>query len=157
MWLSSRHRCTSQNSTTTFEKKKKIREKVYGKKIFCSLWDFFSFWEGVDDFWSVSNSRRHRCNRKAICPYRICYVISQDWASFFSWWKMCENCKCIIFSNRWWDPFFSFFGSRDCWRLKEKDFPLCSLFLFFFRTPKGGKSYASSIPKRQVKTLPKEE
>ena len=30
-------------------------------------------------------------------------------------------------------------------------------FSILFRTPKGGKSYASSIPKRQVKTLPKEE
>ena len=72
-----------------FWEEEKNQGKSLWKEDLLLLMRFFSFWEGVDDFWSVSNSRRHRCNRKAICPYRICYVISQDWASFF------DDGKCV--------------------------------------------------------------
>ena len=154
MWLSSRHRCTSQNSTTTFEKKKKIREKVYGKKIFCSF-EIFSFWEDVDDFWSVSNSRRHRCNRKAICPYRICYVISQNWASFF------DDAKCVKIASASFlvigngTPSFHFLDPATADGKKKKTFPYALFFYSFLEPLKVEKVMLLQFPKDKWKLCQK--
>ena len=94
--LESRMWCDFLPATGAHHKTQQLllrRRKKSGKKFMerrsSAPYEIFSFWEGVDDFWSLSNSRRHQCNRKAICPYRICYVISQNWASFF------DDGKCV--------------------------------------------------------------